>query len=96
MQWLSQVDMNKLKQLRLQCNDLNTKATTLLSGKKPFVIISSCLMKRDAAGKLSLVKQRSQGNATQQPAAQNNPSQGKGAPTSPVSPTLCSSQTKNA
>ena len=96
MQWLSQVDMNKLKQLRLQCNDLNTKATTLPSGKKLFVVISGRLMKHDAAGKLSLVKQESKGNATQQPAAQNNPSQGKAAPTSPVAPTLCSSQTKNA
>ena len=53
-------------------------------------------MKHDAAGKLSLVKQGAQNNATQQPAAQNKPSQGKTAPTSPVSPTLCSSQTKNA
>jgi len=56
--WLSQEEMCKLKLLRQRCFDMNKSSTVDSKGRKPYVIISGKLMRRDADGKLAKVNER--------------------------------------
>ena len=50
--WLSKDEMNKLKVLRLHCEELNKTCASDVKGRKPYLIISGKLMKRESGGKL--------------------------------------------
>ena len=50
--WLSRAEVDKVKNLRKQCSDLNKDCPPDASGRKPYVVISGRLMKRAEDGKL--------------------------------------------
>ncbi len=54
--WLSLSELENVKQLRLQCAQLNSSSKEKTKGRNCFVVVSGRIMKRDAKGKLQYFK----------------------------------------